>query len=231
MFSRSNRRFLMFPARLKGKEANAALDDLAQKLLRSRFPEGIDRRYVLDAVDVQHPPRPRYELPPEEIRIRPALPKDAGGQIPDEPDRRQRREGSRTLLQSHRGAVRPLPQKFKECRGGVAGPDLSDVAKRYPEKTRDYLLESLVLPNAKIAPGFGQMTLNLDDGRVLTGAAARGRQNRSDAATARRQESDLPARYASRSRTEPQSPMPDGGPHTHTRGQMRDLIEFLSTLK
>jgi quinoprotein glucose dehydrogenase len=50
--------------------------------------------------------------------------------------------------------------------GGTAGPDLSTVATR---ADRQYLLESIVLPDAKIAKGFATVTLVTDAGRVLGG--------------------------------------------------------------
>src|SRR5439155_12516574 len=52
--------------------------------------------------------------------------------------------------------------------GGNAGPDLTKVAAD-PAKTREYLLESMLVPNAKIAPGFGSVTLTLLDGRTVAG--------------------------------------------------------------
>jgi len=54
-------------------------------------------------------------------------------------------------------------------RGGMAGPDLSAVA--HPERNVDRrsLLESIVLPNAKIAKGFGTVTLVLDTGKIVAG--------------------------------------------------------------
>src|SRR5690606_1915846 len=46
--------------------------------------------------------------------------------------------------------------------GGV-GPDLQGVASR-PD--REQLLESLIDPSARLAPGFGSVTLTLRDGEV-----------------------------------------------------------------
>jgi len=50
--------------------------------------------------------------------------------------------------------------------GADVGPDLSVIGK---EKSRTYLLESIVAPNANVAPGFGLMTLNLKSGESLAG--------------------------------------------------------------
>ena len=54
-------------------------------------------------------------------------------------------------------------------RGGMAGPDLSAVAHPDRNVDRRYLLESMVLPNAKIAKGFGTVTLVLDTGKLVAG--------------------------------------------------------------
>ena len=50
--------------------------------------------------------------------------------------------------------------------GSNVGPALTQVGK----KGRDYILESLILPQAKIAPGFGTSTVTKKDGSVLAGA-------------------------------------------------------------
>lgn len=51
-------------------------------------------------------------------------------------------------------------------RGGNAGPRLNGVAKRL---TREQILESLISPSARLAPGFGMVSLELKDGEKLTG--------------------------------------------------------------
>ena len=50
--------------------------------------------------------------------------------------------------------------------GGEVGPNLSDVGKR---KKPEYLLESLVDPNAEIAKGFQTEVVMTNDGRIVTG--------------------------------------------------------------
>ena len=50
--------------------------------------------------------------------------------------------------------------------GGEVGPDLTKIGA---DKTRDYLLESLVEPNKTIAKGFETVVLTLDDGRPVSG--------------------------------------------------------------
>lgn len=50
--------------------------------------------------------------------------------------------------------------------GGKVGPNLSDVGKR---TTREYLLESVVVPSEKIVKGFETEIIITKDGRVVTG--------------------------------------------------------------
>jgi len=50
--------------------------------------------------------------------------------------------------------------------GGSVGPNLSGVGKR---TKRDYLLESIVVPSAKIVKGFETQAIVLIDGRIVTG--------------------------------------------------------------
>src|SRR4029078_6872902 len=53
-----------------------------------------------------------------------------------------------------------------EGTAGVAGPDLTGVASRHD---RSYLLEAIVNPNAKIAPGFESATIHVKAGRTYAG--------------------------------------------------------------
>ena len=55
-----------------------------------------------------------------------------------------------------------------EGKGGAVGPDLSKIAK---EKSREYLLESIAVPNAQIAKGFETLVVVTADGRSYVGIA------------------------------------------------------------
>jgi putative heme-binding domain-containing protein len=212
---------LMF-AKLKTKEASTALDDLARKLGEPDFPKELIVD-LLEALKAAPTPgrevlRKKYEDP---------LPKDPVGKYQTSLTGGNAEKG-RELFYNHTGAQCVRCHKVQNS-GGVAGPDLTEVAKRYPEKTRDFLLESLVLPNAKIAPGFGTMTVSLDDGRVLTGVLLADDKTGVTLQLPDGKKTTIP-RDSIEKRTEPQSPMPTVD-RTLTPREMRDLIEFLSTLK
>ena len=51
-------------------------------------------------------------------------------------------------------------------RGGEVGPNLTAIGGA---RTRELLLESIVAPNAAISPGYGTLTLVLDDGTTVSG--------------------------------------------------------------
>lgn len=112
--------------------------------------------------------------------------------------------------------------------GGTAGPDLTKVASR-SDVDRRFLLESLIDPHARIAKGFGTVTFVLEDGRVLSGVV----EAESDSAVVVRSPDgrewsldpdDIDVR------TDPKSPMPPVA-DVLTLAELRDLVEFLSTLK
>lgn len=111
----------------------------------------------------------------------------------------------------------------------TAGPDLSKVVTRHPEKAREFLLESLVSPNAKIAAGFAGVTLILTDGRVPAGFLVA-----EDAKSVTVQSPDGRKETVAvedvEKRTPPLSAMPSVE-KTLTPRETGDLIEYLMTLK
>lgn len=77
-------------------------------------------------------------------------------------------ENGRDLFYNH-GAAQCMRCHLAEKKqpGGEAGPDLWGIGKR--EKA-DYILESLVNPNAKLATGYSVVSLALNDGTTIAGA-------------------------------------------------------------
>jgi quinoprotein glucose dehydrogenase len=111
--------------------------------------------------------------------------------------------------------------------GGDAGPDLSLIGA---QKTPEYLLESVVFPNAQIAHGFSLITLQLKDGAYESGTLLSEtaseivlrRPDGSEAKIDRRQVVE---------RQEAPSSMPDIYRDMLSRSELRDLITYLRTLK
>lgn len=113
-----------------------------------------------------------------------------------------------------------------EGRGGDAGPDLSKIATR---GDRAHLLQSLIEPNAKIAQGFGAVTLALNNGQVVGGML---KEETADTLTLLAPSGqEIRVRVAEvDERSPPQSPMPTVATSLSKR-EIRDLVEYLSRLK
>ncbi|HTH49230.1 MAG TPA: HEAT repeat domain-containing protein [Candidatus Limnocylindria bacterium] len=116
--------------------------------------------------------------------------------------------------------------------GGTVGPKLDGMGSRNP---REYLLESILAPNAKIATGFENATVALRDGRSLTGMV---RHEANDALTLEIVDGEtgttnsvsLPKEEITQ-RQRGLSAMPEGLANQLTPFELRDLVEFLASLK
>jgi quinoprotein glucose dehydrogenase len=113
--------------------------------------------------------------------------------------------------------------------GGEVGPALNGIAAD-KEKTRRYLLESIVLPSAKIAKGYETVVLTLADDRVVSGIVKSDDKKVVKLVTAENKEVVIPADDIVARRTGP-SAMPDDLHKKLSRHELRDLVEFLSSLK
>jgi quinoprotein glucose dehydrogenase len=111
--------------------------------------------------------------------------------------------------------------------GGDVGPDLTHVAS---QKDRQYLLESIVLPNKQIAQGFDSVTVVLNDGDVQAGVLKSETPtelvlNSADHGAVILKKADIKTRRAAL------SPMPEGLGQIISKEDLRNLVEFLSSLK
>jgi quinoprotein glucose dehydrogenase len=113
--------------------------------------------------------------------------------------------------------------------GGDVGPALNGLASQ-PGKNRRYLLESIVLPSAQIAKGFETAVLTLVDGRVVSGVVKEDTKKQIKIVTPEAKELVIPAEDIESRRTGP-SAMPDDLHKKLTRRELRDLVEFLVSLK
>jgi len=113
--------------------------------------------------------------------------------------------------------------------GGVAGPDLTKVATRVSEKTREHLVESLLKPDAQIAPGFGSLVLELSSGKTLAGVLKQETPKELTLLTPDEKTITVPVSEIE-GRTPPKSAMP-AMDKALTLRELRDLVEYLSTLK
>ena len=111
--------------------------------------------------------------------------------------------------------------------GGEVGPVLDGIAAK---QTREYLLESIVAPNAKIAPGFETLLVVLKDGRNFAGVT---KPSGPDEVIINSPEDGiLKFKKADIAKTQKgQSAMPDTMVQVLSKRDLRDLVEFLGSLK
>ncbi|MBN8247018.1 MAG: PQQ-dependent sugar dehydrogenase [Verrucomicrobia bacterium] len=116
--------------------------------------------------------------------------------------------------------------------GGSVGPDLSKAGGRL---SRAELLESLVTPNARLAAGFEAVVLSLTDGTEIIGTV---RGETPDALTLDVLDPDTGegtsrtvAKGLVRSRDRGPSAMPEGLAEALTVFEVRDLVEYLASLR
>jgi quinoprotein glucose dehydrogenase len=112
--------------------------------------------------------------------------------------------------------------------GGDAGPDLSKVSGMNP---REYLLESIVAPSAKIAKGFETVMIVTDDGKVVSGVLKSETATHVHLADVQGKPVAVAKSSIDVRRPATKSSMPEGLTKLLTKRELRDLIEFLSQQK
>ncbi len=110
--------------------------------------------------------------------------------------------------------------------GGSAGPDLSKIGSTL---SGEEILEALLSPNQRIAPGFGTTTLDLNNGDVATGIIVEETESSIRLRSQNRQEIQIPKQTIA-FRSSQQSSMPPMGDILNAR-QLRDLVAYLAEQK
>ncbi len=111
--------------------------------------------------------------------------------------------------------------------GGDVGPDLSGIGGK---QKRDYLLESLLDPNKQIAQGFETVVLTLANGTTVSGIV-RGEDAKEVRLITPEGKILVVAKGKIDERTRGKSAMPDDVVKLLTKRELRDLVEFLASLK
>jgi putative heme-binding domain-containing protein len=110
--------------------------------------------------------------------------------------------------------------------GGQVGPDLSSVGA---SAQVDYLIESLLEPNKVVKEGYHSIRVDMKDGRLFTGIKVRQTDTELILRTAEDKEIALVRKNIDETKPGP-SLMPDGLTDPLTRGELVDLVRFLSEL-
>ncbi len=209
-------------ARIKSPEAGKILDQWAVRLRQRQVPIPLQLD-LIDALTAATSASRQAAL--SEFR--------AGGDAADPLNAWQvaleggNAERGRSLVVSH-AVAQCIRCHTVDARGGTAGPDLSAVASKERNVGRRYLLESMILPSAKIAKGFGTVTLVLDSGKLVAGTV-KDEDAESLTLVTPQNETIRIARDTIDEQSATTSAMP-----TMTRAltlrEIRDLVEYLSTL-
>jgi quinoprotein glucose dehydrogenase len=117
-----------------------------------------------------------------------------------------------------------------EKKGGDVGPNLTGIIKRHD---REYILESILFPNKKIAPGFDSVLIRLKNGDVKAGIL---KSETADELTINSSEEGVFSLEKVKkndiaSRQRGLSAMPEGFDKTLSKKDIRDLVEFLAESK
>jgi quinoprotein glucose dehydrogenase len=111
--------------------------------------------------------------------------------------------------------------------GGEVGPELTGVGARHD---RNYILESIVFPNKQIAQGFESVIITLNNGTAYAGIV----KSENDKQIVLNSPEDgivTIARADIKSRDRGLSAMPEGMGELLSKRELRDLVEFLATVK
>ena len=111
--------------------------------------------------------------------------------------------------------------------GSDVGPNLSGVAMRL---TREQILESLLEPSARIAPGYGTVGITLRNGQRVDGTLREETPTHVVVVTGAPPAEQRIAKSDISERTNPVSAMPPVGLIVRPR-EVRDLVAYLATLK
>ena len=111
-------------------------------------------------------------------------------------------------------------------RGGEVGPSLTNIGSTL---SREKLLEALVEPSARLAPGFGTVMLTLKDGQTVTGILSEETPQELVLKTSEAEPLKVPVGRIAKRENFPSSMPPMG--YSMSKREIRDMVEFLAGLK
>jgi quinoprotein glucose dehydrogenase len=115
--------------------------------------------------------------------------------------------------------------------GGIVGPRLDGIGAK---QNREYLLESIVNPNAKIAQGFESLIVQTKQGKFRVGVLKE-ENDKQLVLMNPDKDAETPIiiipKEDIKSRDRGPSAMPEGMARTLSKRDLRDLVEFLASLK
>ncbi|WP_339810373.1 HEAT repeat domain-containing protein [uncultured Imperialibacter sp.] len=110
--------------------------------------------------------------------------------------------------------------------GTTVGPQLGGIGSQL---TREQILQALIEPSARLAPGFGSVSLTLKDGQKVSGILMEETDKELVLKTSEAEPLHIPTARISERKNSPSSMPPMGG--IMTKREIRDVVEFLANLK
>ena len=110
--------------------------------------------------------------------------------------------------------------------GGAVGPALDNIGNTL---SREELLQSLIAPSARLSPGYGNVSITLKEGQIVTGILSEETEKALILTTSDAEPLKIPL-----SRIESRQNLPSGMPpmgNLMSKREIRDMVEFLASLK
>ncbi|MCX7700715.1 MAG: PQQ-dependent sugar dehydrogenase [Gemmataceae bacterium] len=208
-------------AQLRRAEADAILLDWAQRLSRGEVAPEL-RLDVREAAAARNTPELAQAIQALE-RTRPA--DDALWRYRDALVGGNAAKGREILL--HKAEVTCIKCHKLHGVGGEVGPELAGIGGK---QSRQYILESIVFPDKEIAKGYDSVVLDLANGKTVTGVL-RGEDDKTIKIVTAEAEVLTIDKSEVDDRRRGVSAMPDDLVKKLSLRELRDLVEFLASLK
>ena len=204
-------------AKMKPANTSAILADLIEKMVDNKLPTGI-KLDLMEAVEASNEEKLIAKL--DALKVKGTLTdeyKEAlfGGSVAD----------GRNIFQ-YNSTVQCVRCHIVGGEGTNVGPNLKGVASRL---TREQLLQALIEPSARIAPGYGTTNFVLTDGQEVSGSIISETDELVQLKTNDAEPLRIPVTRI-KSRENLPSGMPPMGALMSKR-EIRNVVEYLSSLK
>ena len=204
-------------AKMKVENTSDILADLAQKLIDKKLPDGI-KLDLMEAIEATKSDKLVAKL--DALKTKGSLTdefKEAlfGGNIA---------LGSAVFYRNQ--TVQCVRCHNAGGEGGNVGPSLLGVGTRL---TREQILQSIIEPSARIAPGYGTVSLVLEDGQEVNGLLLSENEHELQIKTNEAEPLKVSLSRIKKRENAPSSMPPMGT--LMSKREIRDVVEYLSSLK
>jgi quinoprotein glucose dehydrogenase len=209
---------------IKGAEADGLISEWMDKLLKGSVEPGLELD-VLEAAAKRDSAEIKAKLEAYQAKVA------KGGELAPYSVALQggnADEGRKIFFERPEAAcVRCHKIKGDSAEGGEVGPELTHVGSKQP---REYILESIVFPNKKIAQGFETILVTTKDGPAYAGTIKS--ETASELVLNSPEDGIVTVKKAEiTSRQHGLSAMPEGLINILSKEDLRNLVEYLATRK